>query len=279
MVVLLLVVALAAQIVWILYLYRTTFPLSAGFYLALIVVHSIIGFLIAKPFIGWQASRMATEFVNREIAPRLQAEAESTKQELATVESACGAAKAEASELQDQIARARTEQEQLDKKIEEKKNSDIYVFSQIVQARTRGELDWARNQLTAFPARFPSSSLNALARTQLVQVNDQIAIEEAQKKQEETDAARAAAQARADLLLRAGKGEVTLSEMRQALIGKTRAQVSNLLGPPSETASDSWGYRQQMILNPLTNEKYGLMVYFTEGAVQSVDYNRNGGSQ
>ena len=98
--------------------------------------------------------------------------------------------------------------------------------------------------------------------------------DEAQKNQEEADAARVAAQARADLLARAAKGEVTLSEMRQALIGKTRAQVSGLLGQPSETGSDSWGYRQQMILNPLTNEKTGLMVYFTEGAVQSVDYNR-----
>jgi hypothetical protein len=166
----------------------------------------------------------------------------------------------------------------LSKEIEEKKNSDIYVFSQIVQARARGELDSARDQLTAFPAKFPSSSLIALAQAQLAQVNDQMVVEEAQKKQEEADAARAAAQAQADLLARAAKGEVTLSEMRQALIGKTREQVGNLLGPPSDTASDSWGYRQQMILNPLTNEKYGLMVYFTEGIVQGVDYNRNGGS-
>src|ERR1019366_10746749 len=128
-------------------------------------------------------------------------------------------------------------------------------------------------------AKFPSSSLNVLARAQLAQVTNQLAVEEAQKKQEEADAARAAAQARADLLARAGKGEVTLSEMRQALIGKTRAQVSDLLGLPSETASNSWGYRQQMILNPLTNEKHGLTVYFSEGAVQSVDYDRNGGPQ
>jgi hypothetical protein len=33
-----------------------------------------------------------------------------------------------------------------------------------------------------------------------------------------------------------------------------------------------------MVLNPQTNEKFGLTVYFTEGAVQGVDYNRNGGS-
>jgi DNA-binding transcriptional regulator YdaS (Cro superfamily) len=277
--ILLLIVALAAQIVWILYLYRTNFSVSVAFYLAIIAVHSIVGFLIAKPILGLRASSVATDFVDRAITPRLQAETQSTRHELAAVASVRNATKAKVTDLQNQIAQAQAEEEQLRKEIEEKKNSDIYVFSQIVQAHARDELDSARDQLTAFLAKFPSSSLNALARAQLAQVNSQLAVEEAQKKQEEADAARAAAQARADLLARAGKGEVTLSEMRQALIGKTRAQVSNLLGLPSETASNSWGYRQRMILNPLTNEKYGLMVYFTEGAVQSVDYNRNGGSQ
>jgi hypothetical protein len=277
-VVLLLVVALAAQIVWILYLYRTSFFVSTAFYAAIIIVHTVVGFLIAKPVIGLRATGVATEFVDRAITPRLQAEADSTKRELNAAESARHADEVKVADLQNQIARARTEQEQLRKEIEEKKNSDIYVFSRIVQARARDDLASARDQLTAFLAQFPSSSLNASARAQLAQVNLQMAVEETQKKQQEADAARAAAQARADLLARAGKGEAPLSEMRQALIGKTRAQVSGLLGPPSDTASDSWGYRRRMILNPLTNEKFGLMVYFTEGTVQSVDYNRNGGS-
>ena len=276
--ILLLVVAFAAQLVWILYLYRTAFPVSVAFYLAIIVVHTVVGFLIAKPVIGLQASSVATDFVDRVITPRMQAETESTKGELAAADSARNAAKAKVADLQNQIAQAQTEEGQLSTEIEEKKNSDIYVFSQIVQAHARGELDSARDQLTAFLSKFPSSSLIALAQAQLAQVNNQIVAEETQKKQEEADAARAAALAQADLLARASKGEVTLSEMRQALIGKTREQVSNLLGPPSATASDSWGYRQQMIVNPLTNEKTGLTVYFTEGTVLSVDYNRNGGS-
>ena len=279
LVVFLLVVALAAQIVWILYLFRTNFPISAGFYLAVIVAHFIVGFLITKPILGLQSSSVAANFVDQAITPKLEAEAQSTRRELAGVESARDEARAKIADFQDQIARAGTEQEQLGKEIEEKKNSDIYVFSRIVQARARGELDSARDQLAAFPAQFPSSSLKAPARAQLDQVNNQIAVEEAQKQQEQAEAARAAAQARADLLARAAKGEVTLSEMREALIGKTRAQVSDLLGMPSETASDSWGYGRQMIVNPLTSEKTGLTVYFTEGAVQGVDYNRNGGAQ
>jgi len=278
-VVLLLVVALAAQIVWILYLYQTRLSVSVVFYLAIIIVHTVVGFLIAKPVIGLRATNVATEFVDRVVTPKLRAEVESTKRKLDAAEASRQAVEAKAADLQNQIAQGQTEQEQLRKEIEEKKNSDIYIFGRIIQARARDELASARDQLAAFPAKFPSSSLNDLARAQLAQINDQMAVEDAQKKQEEADAARAAATARADLLAKAAKGEVTLSEMRQVLIGKTRAQVKDLLGLPSDTASDRWGYRRQMIVNPLTNGKYGLMVYFIEGTVQSVDYNRNGGSQ
>jgi hypothetical protein len=275
---LLILVAIAAQIVWVLYLYRTSFPVSAVFYLAIIVVHTIVCFLIVKPIIGSRAPAVAMDFVDRVITPRLQAEIDATKQELAGISADRFAAGRKVTDLQNQIAQAQTDQEQLLKKIEEKKNSDIYVFSQIVQVHARGELEAARDQLTAFVAKFPSSSVNALARAQLAQVNDQIAAATAQKQQEEADTARAAAQARADLLARAARGEVPLSEMRRALIGKSRTEVSDLLGPPSETASDAWNYYQLMVFNPLTNEKHGLTVYFLEGTVQGVDY-RNGGAQ
>jgi hypothetical protein len=277
-VLLLMAVALAAQMVWVLYLYRTSFFLSGVFYLAIIVVHGVVGFLIANSVVGLQASGVTTDFVDRVVTPKLQAEVQSTRGELADAESARNAASAKIAELQIQIGQAQKEQDQLRGEIEEKKKSDIYVFGRIARARAGGNLNSARSQMTAFLAQFPTSPLDDLARAQLARINDQIAVEQAQKQQQEADAARAAQQARADLLARAAKGGVTLSEMRQALIGKTRAQVSDLLGPPSNIASDTWGYRQRMILNPLTNERYGLTVYFTEGAVQGVDYNRTGGS-
>jgi len=269
---LLLAVAIAAQIVWVLYLYRTSFAVSAGFYVAIIIVHTVVGFLLAKPFIGTGASATAVDFVNRVVTPRLLAEADSTKQDLAGAVSDRDAVKAKVTEFQSQLVQAQSEQQHLHQLIEEKKNSDVYVFSRIVQAHARGELEPARDQLTAFLGKFPSSSLNALARAQLAQVNDQITAETEQKKQDEAEATRAAAQARSDLLARAAKGEVPLSEMRRALIGKSRAEVNNLLGPPNETGSDSWNYHQLMVFNPLTNVKHGLMVYFIEGTVQSVDY-------
>jgi hypothetical protein len=106
-----------------------------------------------------------------------------------------------------------------------------------------------------------------------------LTVQQAQQKQDEANAVRITAQARADLLARAAKGEVPLSEMRKALIGKSRAQVSALLGSPTETASNTWRYRQQMVMNPLTGEKHCLVVYFIEGNVQGIDYYEDGGDQ
>ena len=103
-------------------------------------------------------------------------------------------------------------------------------------------------------------------------INSQIVVVDTQKKQDEAEALRTAEAARADLLARASKGEVTLSEMRHALIGKGRPDVKSLLGVPTDTGTDTWSYRQRMIINPVTNLRYGLTVNFIEGVVQGVDY-------
>lgn len=270
----LLLVALAAQIVWILYLFRTGFGISIVFYIVVAVVHLIAGFLIAQPILGVRASPDITNFVDGVITPRVEAAAKETRRQLAEETTGRDSAQARVAEAQDEIAQAEAAQGKLAQDIEQKKNSDLYTLAQILKARARGELESARDQLAAFPARFPGSPLTVQAREQLDGVNAQIAAATAAHKQDEADAARAAAAARAALLARAAKGQATLSEMRQALIGKSRAEVSDLLGPPSGTGSDEWNYSQRMILNPLTSEQTGLTVYFLEGHVQSLDYYR-----
>jgi DNA-binding transcriptional regulator YdaS (Cro superfamily) len=215
---------------------------------------------------------LVTGFVDQNLTPKLEAEVRDMKHDLATVSTARDEAKAKSADIQSRLTQAKSEQEQLQKEIEEKKNSDTYIFSQIMKVRAGGDLAAAHHQLTDFLAKFPTGSLTAAAQAQLTQVDGELAAREAQKKQAEADAAVAAAQARADLLARAGKGEVTLSEMRQALIGKTPLEVSALFGTPNETASNRWGYGRPMVFNPLTNEKFGLTVNFNAGIVQGVDY-------
>ncbi len=264
--------AAAVQVGWIYYLYRTDIFMSLLFYVTLVVVHGFTALAISVPLIGAHASDSAVTFIDHTVTPKVEEEAKATRQELATIGPAHDDVAVQAARLQEQIQEAKTEQDRLRKSIEDQKNSSIYLFSQIVKVHARGDLAAAHAQFTDFLAKYPSGPLTGLAKGQLVQVDSEISAQELQKQQAEAAAALAATQARADLLARAARGQVTLSEMRNALIGKSRADVSALLGPPAETASDRWGFDQQMIFNPMTNAKTGLTVYFTEGIVQGVDY-------
>jgi len=263
---------LAAQVWWVYYLYRMGLIPSVVFYLSLIAVHSVIVLFVSAPVLGKQAPQYWIGFMNQNVTSKLQTEIDAAKHELADAAKARDDVKNQVTDAQNRIAKAASDQQELQKEIEDKKNSETYLFSQIAKARAKGDLAAAHDQLKAFIAKFPSGSLIDTARTELTGLENDMATQEAQRKQAEADAAKAAAVARADLLDRASKGQVTLSEMRQALIGKTLAQVTDLLGQPAEVASNRWGYSQQMIVNPLTEQKFGLAVNFSNETVQGVDY-------
>jgi hypothetical protein len=267
-----LLIGFAVQVGWVIYLYRTSLPASVLFYVAVVVVHGLIVSIAVTPFLGARASAPIVQFLDQVVTPQLQGEVKATREELATITPGRDQAAAAVTQLQDKIDRDRTDEINLRQEIEDKKISEPYLFSQAVKVHAQGNLEAAHDQLSALLSRFPTGSLTGLVEGQLNQVNSEIVAQQALKKQEAAEAARAAAQAKADLLARAGKGEVTLSEMRHVLIGKTRDEVKSLLGVPSDTASDRWGFGKQMIVNPMTNQKYGLSVYFSDGLVQSVDY-------
>jgi len=260
------------QIGWIYYLYRTDVFISGLFFLVLLIVHGFATLVIAVPLMGGQAGHSGTAFIDHTLTVGLQAEVEGTRQDLARITPARDAAAVEVNQLHDEIDQAKAEQIEVQKQILAAKSSETYAFSQIVKTHARGDLQAAHDQFTSFLVTFPNGALTGLAKGQLMQVDSELAAQDAQKKQAAADAIRLAAQQRADLLLRAGKGLVPLSEMRRTLLGKTRAEVSGLFGPPTEIASDRWGFAQQMIFNSLTNQKSGLAIYFNDGVVQSVDY-------
>lgn len=265
-------VSLVVQIWWVLYIYRANLAISALFYVAVVLAHMMAGVMIAGPIISARVNSLATNFIDQNVVRKLQVDVTSAKQDLATATAARDAAKAKVDDAQNQITQAQAEQEKIRQEIEDKKKSEGYLFRQIVQMDAQGDLNSARDQLTDLIRKFPSGMLIEQAKARLAQVNADLADQEARRKQAEADAARARAQARAELLARAAKGQATLSDMRLALIGKNQADVVDLLGQPIETASDRWGYARKMIVDPLTNEKFGLTIVFFEGLVQGVDY-------
>ncbi len=265
-------IAATVQVAWIRYLYRTDIFISLLFFITLAVIHGFIALGISAPLVGAPANDEAKAFVNDTVAAKLEEEAAATRKAIPTAYPQLDQGTAELAALQDQITQSHADIEHLKQEIEEQKKSPGYLYSQLVKVHASGDLDTAQKGFTDFLAQFPDSPCTGLAKGQLTQVQNEIATQAAEKKQAEANAAAAAAAARADLLARAAKGEVTLSQMRDAIIDKTRADVSALFGTPTETASDRWGYAQQMIVNPMTNEKFGLTIYFAEGRVQGVDY-------
>ena len=271
-VLLMIVVTLIAETILINMVYRTNTAVSAVFYLCLIMVHLIIGGLVSGPLIKSRVAMMMSQFIGKNVTTQLNASIAESKHDLSVAQQADDKIKADLADVQNRLDQANTEQTRLLNEIEARKNSEDYIFAGIVRLHAQGDLTAARDQFTAFLSKFPSGTREIAVKAQLTQIQSEIAVKDAQQKKADADAAQAKAEARADLLARAGKGEVTLSEMRQALLGKTRGEVTDLFGPPSETASDRWGYSQKMIVNPVTKQKYGLAIYFNEGSVQSVDY-------
>jgi hypothetical protein len=264
--------SMVLQVAWLTYWFRMRIGNSVIFYVIILGAQMLTFALVSAPVIVGKPTALAYRFVNETMTPELQMEVNSTKQDLADVNKATDATKEKLDQLKAKIAEDQAETEKLNKEIEDKKNSEAFLFQKIVRIEAQGDLATAHDQFTAMLAKYPSGTMSDSVKTHLTQIEAAMATQAAQKKQAEADALAAAAAARADLLARAGRGEVTLSEMRLALVGKTQVEVSGLFGQPTETGANKWGYAQQMIFDPVEKVKHGLTVNFTDGTVQGVDY-------
>jgi len=265
-------VTVVLQVGWLAYVFRMNIGTSVIFYVIIFGAQVLTFFLVASPILAGKPSTITYHFINETMTPELQEEVSSTKYDLAEVNKRIDATTAKLTDLRAKIAQDEADAQKLNQEIEDKKNSEAFLFQKIVRLEAKGDLSSAHDQFTEMLAKYPKGTMADAVKTHLTQVDAELATQAAQKKQAEADAAAAAAAARADLLAKAAKGEATLSEMRQALVGKNKTDITGLFGQPSDTTTDGWGYAQQMVVNPMTNEKHGLAVYFVEGTVQSVDY-------
>ncbi len=267
-----LLIDFVVQTFWVSAIFRSNVVVSALFYLSLITVHAIASTLVLGPLAKARLNNIMVQFTDQNVAGQIRSATEDAQKDLADAAASRDKVKAQVSEAQGKIDQANAEQAKIAKEIEDRKNSEEFIYAKIAKLHAQGDLAGARDQLNAFLIQFPSGSLKQKALEQLAGVNSELTIQDAAQKQAAADAAAAQAQARADLLAKADKGEATLSELRQALIGKTRAEVTALFGPPTETGPDRWGYGRNMVFNPVANEKHGLTIYFLEGTVRNVDY-------
>ena len=265
-------VAYVFQVAWICYRFQTAIPLSSLFFLTLFVMQTFGLLATSALLLNSPADPTARYFMNEVVAGDMEAQTRSIRMEAARGAASRQQVTDQAQSLQNQIDENDAESNRLAKEIAEARESEPYLYSRIVKLHAQGSLATARDQFAALLNRFPGGSLNSQVEGQLTQVSSEIAAQDQQTSQDRAAHVSERAEARAGLIARARVGRVTLSEARKALLGKTRGEVHDLFGSPSETAANRWGFGHQMIFNPLTNEKSGLAVYFADGLVQSVDY-------
>jgi len=263
---------IVVQTIWVAYIYRTNYVVSGLFYIWVLLAHVIAGSLLSGPMVESRGQSMVTQFIDQNVTEQVKQATEASQKDLTEAEAARDKAQQDLKAAQDRLDAANAKAEELKKEVEAKKNSDAYVYGQICRVHARGDLSGAQTQLSAFLTNYPSSSLIGAAKAQLAGIEADQAAEEVKEKEKEQAEIAAAAQARADFLTRAAKDGVTLSEARQMTLNKTRQEVTELLGAPTETGPDCWGFGHVVTVNPLTNEKHGLSIYFSEGKVLSVDY-------
>jgi hypothetical protein len=263
---------IVVQTIWVMHVYRTNLIVSGLFYIWVLLAHVIAGALLSGSMAETRGASMLTQFIDQNVTAELKSATADTMQNTMAAEAARDKVQADVNAAQGRIDQANAQAEALRQEIDAKKNSDVLAYAQVCRTHAQGDLIAAQNQLNAFLVRFPSGSLTDAARAQLAMVGGELAAQAAEKKEQAAAADAAAAAAKADFLARASKDGVTLSEARQMILGKTRDEVTSLFGTPTETGSDRWGYERVITVNPMTAAKQGLAIYFSEGAVQSVDY-------
>lgn len=264
--------AVFAQVYWVAYIYRTGAKPSLLFYVALLAVHALIVTILVPTVFAKEVDATVTDYINQGVVPCLRTEADKQHRQADILAAKRDATQAKVTALQAKIAQDADEQKNLAGQIEAQKNAPAVIYSRLVLLHAQGKLLEAAKGLSAFIVKYPGDPHVEPARGQLEEVNQALAAQAEARRLQQASDAQAALVARHRLLQDAAAGQATLSEMRDALLGKTTQQVVALFGAPSETGADKWGYGRRMIYDPDTKSRRGLTVNFAEGVVQGVDY-------
>jgi hypothetical protein len=264
--------AIVLQVCWVSYQYRTGPKSSLLFYIVLLVVHSVALLILVPTVFSKQVSSAVAVAIDQTLVPELQADAAQMQHSSAADTAQRDDTQSEVTALQARLAQDQAQEHDLQGQIVADHDAPAVQFSHYVLQRAQGDLAGAATNLAAFICKYPNDPHAGAARGELTAINQALSAQLQLTRQQQAAQAAADARTLAQLQARMATGRATLSEVRDALIGKTTNEVAALLGTPTETAADRWGYGKRMVFDPDTNEPMGLTVVFSEGLVQGVDY-------
>lgn len=261
------------------YVYKTNISTSTVFGVGLTVISAVLNVLFFLVFSILFASTMPEvtghygkpifiecilPFVNKETT-EVQKQYDVTSVDL-------DAARKKQADVDAQTAEAQQQVEAMKQKIAAKDTSDELVYARLGEIADRGKLPQTLAAYEGFIKDRPQSPYVAYAKEQIETTKADMEHMSAQHEQAQAELARSAAMADSVLKEKLSKNQATLSEVRTALLGKSRDEVTALLGAPTQTGSDAYLYDKVLVLEPVTGRQRPFAVLFLEGNVKTVNY-------
>jgi hypothetical protein len=253
-------------------IYQIGIGMALGLNLGCVIV---VGVLLVGSFYPLQTLVFSPAWdavVKEHLVVKIQAETANVLHQLQEAQNELAKEKKATQDLQDAIAAEEVKQVDLNKQIAARVLAPDYTFAALAHLRATGKLDDALAGYKDFPNKFPGSPYIPDAQNAVQDIEKQIADEAAEQKRRDDEAKLLAATKEKELHDHMAAGKATLSEIRNRILGLSRADVKGIFGDPDEDAADRWGYGKQMIIDPLTGQQHGLQVEFFQGVVRSVDY-------
>jgi hypothetical protein len=223
-----------------------------------------------KPDLSGEVARLSGEVaaLKDKLAAAEAALAAKQDQAALAATSAADAAKAQLAEKDEALAQKDAQLRTVQAELATLKKSEALAFAEIADVQKRGLPATALSRYEKFITDHPDSALTPHARAMLGQLRGEVA-----RRSDQADPQR---QER-EVLQRFAENVVTLEEIAPLLRRKTSAEITRLLGPPSQSFRNGAeiGYAQKA-LNPATGERGMLIIRFESDRAVTLRVNYQG---
>ncbi|MEM1059917.1 MAG: hypothetical protein AAGK14_11770 [Verrucomicrobiota bacterium] len=233
------------------------------------VLFALIGQSMIGPVfdaVGRQYTAQALPMVEKRVA-----ELEPRQRELAEE---VAQAQARLDELQVKEAEVREELKARQNEVASKRQTPQLVYTSIGQLVDQNRNREAIASYAEFAAKFPGHPLAEAAKKQIDALESREAEVVAEREAAQAQAAEAQAKSLEEFKRKLAAAEVSLSDIRTALLGKPREEVIELLGQPDAEQANTLIYTRIEVYDPIRRRNRRIIVNFLDRRVQGVSYIR-----
>lgn len=237
------------------------------------VIGGVVMWTMFGQMIGPVTDSLAIVFSER-ATPYVTAEVEELHPERDRLLEEVTVEKGKLDELTEKEAAIKEKVKTLQGEVASKRQTPQLVYTSIGQLVDQDELNQAIASYAEFAAKFSGHRLSATAKEQIEHLEKLKARNEADRAAARAAAIAAEKQRLAIFKQRLADKKVTLSNIRSAVLGKTRSEVIELLGQADEDQANTLIYTEIEVFDPVRNRNRNFIINFLEGRVQGVSYIR-----